>query len=94
MNNNLTQFDNYLADNGPAALVVREYLVPVEGPDGVIFPATFAAGDGFPGGYNIDGDPNGENIALIDSVGSQSNRIEPIFAEEKYKKLVPEPLNR
>lgn len=90
MKNNLTQFDQYLADNGPAALVVREHLMPVEGKDGVIFPATFAAGDGFPGGYNIDGDPNGENIALIDSVGSQSNRIEPMFAEDAYKTLVPQ----
>lgn len=90
MNNNLAQFDHYLSDNGPAAIVVREHLVPVEGPDGVLFPATFAAGDGFPGGYNIDGDLNGENIALIDSVGSQSNRIEPMFAEDDYKKLVPQ----
>src|SRR5437773_3934786 len=90
MNNNLTQFDHYLADSGPAALVVREHLLPVEGPDGVIFPATFAAGDGFPGGYNIDGDPNGENIALIDSVGSQSNRIEPMFTGDNYRKLVPQ----
>ncbi len=90
MSNNLTQFDLYLADSGPAALVVREHLMPVEGADGVIFPATFAAGDGFPGGYNIDGDPNGENIALIDSVGSQSNRIEPMFADERYKQLVPQ----
>ena len=56
----------------------------------MLFPATFAAGDGFPGGYNIDGDPNGTNICLIDSVGSQANRIEPLFAEEKYKALVPQ----
>jgi CRISPR-associated protein Csb1 len=94
MNKNLTQFDHYLADNGPAALVVREHLVPVEGSDGVLFPATFAAGEGFAGGYNIDGDPNGENIALIDSVGSQSNRIEPMFAEDDYKKLVPQVIIR
>ena len=68
MSNKLTQFDHYLTGSGPAALVIREYLVPVEGPDGVLFPPTFAAGDGFPGGYNIDGDPNGDNIALVDSV--------------------------
>ncbi len=86
----LTQFDHYLAESGPAALVVREYLVPVEGKDGVLFPATFASGDGFAGGYNIDGDPAGENVALIDSVGSQANRIEPIFAEPAYSKLVPQ----
>lgn len=86
----LIRFDHYLADSGPAALVVREHLMPVEGKDGVLFPATYAAGDGFPGGYNIDGDPAGENIVLIDSIGSQANRIEPIFAEPDYAKLVPQ----
>jgi CRISPR-associated protein Csb1 len=90
MSAKLTQYDHYLATDGPAALVIREYLVPVEGADGVVFPPTFAAGDGFPGGYNIDGDPKGENIALIDSVGSQANRIEPMFAEPDYLALVPQ----
>lgn len=86
----LKMFDHYLKDEGPAALVIREHLMPVEGPDGVIFPATFAAGDGFAGGYNIDGDPNGKNVALIDTVGSQANRIEPLFMEERFKHLVPQ----
>lgn len=86
----VTQFDHYLSDDGPAALVIREHLMPVEGVDGVFFPATFAAGDNFPGGYNIDGDPKGENVCLIDSVGSQANRIEPLFATENYKHLVPQ----
>jgi len=67
----LTQFDRYLKDDGPAALVIREHLTSVEGKDGVLFPATFAAGDGFAGGYNIDGDPAGDNICLIDTVGSR-----------------------
>lgn len=86
----LKQFDSYLSDDGPAALVLRESLIPVEGSDGVLFPATFAAGDGFPGGYNIDGDPRGDNICLVDSVGSQANRIEPLFAKERYRDLVPQ----
>lgn len=87
----LTKFDHYLTHDGPAALVLREYLMPVEGPDGVLFPATFAAGDGFPGGYNIDTDPaTGKTVALIDSVGSQANRMEPIFKEGKYQQLVPQ----
>lgn len=84
------RFDRYLSDDGPAALVIREWMMPVEGRDGVLFPATFAAGDGFPGGYNIDGDPDGENTCLVDTVGSQANRIEPMFAEDKYKALVPQ----
>jgi CRISPR-associated protein Csb1 len=86
----LAQFDHYLSDDGPAALVMREYLMSVDGTDGVLFPATFAAGDNFPGGYNIDGDLNGTNVCLIDSVGSQANRIEPIFAEGKYAALIPQ----
>jgi len=86
----LNQYDPYLDDDGPAALVIREQLMPVEGIDGVLFPATFAAGDGFPGGYNIDGDLNGKNICLIDTVGSQANRIEPLFAHGKYASLVPQ----
>ena len=90
MNDVLTKYDRWLTDDGPAALVIREYLQPVEGPDGVIFPATFAAGDDFSGGYNIDDLPDGKNVCLIDSVGSQANRIEPLFAKEKYAGLVPQ----
>lgn len=93
----LTQFDQYLSDDGPAALVIRVPLMPVEGADGVLFPATYAAAEDkakFAGGYNIDGDPNGKNVALIDSVGSQANRIEAMFLPEKYDgryaKLVPQ----
>lgn len=86
----LTRYDRWLTDDGPAALVIREYLQPVEGPDGVLFPATFAAGDGFAGGYNIDDFPDGKNVCLIDSVGSQANRIEPLFAKGKYAGLVPQ----
>ncbi len=89
----LNKFDHYLSDTSPAALVIRENLMPVDGPDGVLFPATFAAGDGFPGGYNIDtfGDEkNGTNVCLIDSVGSQANRIEPLFMKAMYQHLVPQ----
>lgn len=92
MSDLLTKYDAWLKDDGPAALVIREHLIPVEGHDGVAFPATYAAGDGFQGGYNIDGpfngQPDGENVCLIDSVGSQANRVEPEFAREKYRSLV------
>jgi CRISPR-associated protein Csb1 len=90
MNDVLTKYDSWLTDDGPAALVIREYLQPAEGPDGVVFPATFAAGDDFSGGYNIDGLPDGKNVCLIDSVGSQANRIEPLFTKEKCAGLVPQ----
>ncbi len=84
-----TEFDKYLSPDGPAALVIREYLMPVEGQDAVVFPPTFADI-----GYNIDyedaKDKSGHNIALIDSIGSQANRIEPMFANAEYRELVPQ----
>src|SRR5579871_114492 len=93
----LTKFDKYFEDNGPAALVVREHLIPVEGADGIFFPATYAAQQGadrdktkFQGGYNIDVFPDGSNVVLVDSVGSQANRIEPLFTKEGYSDLVPQ----
>ena len=53
----LTQFDSWLTTDGFGALVIREHLKPVEGPDEVLFPATYAAAEDekvFTGGYNID----------------------------------------
>lgn len=89
----LSAYDDWLTKDSAAAIVIREPLVPVEGPDGVFFPATFAAAEDkkvFPGGYNID-PPEGEtNVCLVDSVGSQANRIEPIFAKPDYAELVPQ----
>src|SRR5690349_13329439 len=82
---NLNQFDHFLNGDGPAALVIREHLMPVEGEDGVLFPATYAEI-----GYNIDIDVKGQTVCLVDSVGSQANRIEPMFAEDKYKHLIPQ----
>lgn len=93
----LTRFDKWFEDRGSAAIVLREHLAPVEGSDGVFFPATFAAQQGadkdktkFQGGYNIDVFEDGSNVVLVDSVGSQANRIEPIFAEKDYSDLVPQ----
>jgi len=94
MNSTLNKYDTWLTGkDGPAAFVLREHLMPVEGNDGVLFPPTFAAGDGFSGGYNIDrfgDDKDDENVCLIDSVGSQANRIEPIFAEGECAGLIPQ----
>lgn len=88
----LNKYDEWLNDSGPAALVIREHMTSVEGVDGVIFPATFAASEDktFKGGYNIDELGSGKNVCLIDSVGSQANRIEPLFARDEYKALVPQ----
>lgn len=94
MSRTLNEYDAWLtAGEGPAALVLREHLMPVEGHDGVVFPPTFAAGDGFPGGYNIDtfGDEGeNKNSCIIDTFGSQANRIEPIFATDRYCELIPQ----
>lgn len=59
---------------GPVALTLRQKLVSVEGEGGVIFPPTYANI-----GYAIDMLSDGTHVATIDSVGSQANRIEPIF---------------
>lgn len=92
MSNLFEKYDAWLDDHGPAALVIREHLMPVEGRDGVLFPATFAASEDktFKGGYNINIFADGRNICLIDSVGSQANRIEPLFARPQYAGLVPQ----
>lgn len=70
-------FDSWLAANGPVALRLRQKLLPVEADEsgrGVIFPPTYADI-----GYNIDTLADGTRVATIDTVGSQANRLEPIF---------------
>lgn len=89
----VAKFDAWLTTDDFAALVIREHLIPVEGLDGVLFPATYAAAEDkkvFPGGYNIDPPEGDKNVCLVDSVGSQANRIEPIFAKPDYAQLVPQ----
>jgi len=81
------RFDTWLSDDGPVALVIRESLVAVTGKDGVIFPPTFAPDQESTdkkAGYIID-----DGICLMDTVGSQAIRLEPIFKQEPYCKLVP-----
>ncbi len=78
---------NDWADNkyGPVALHSKQELLPVEGKGGVIFPPTYADI-----GYNIDTLWDGTKVATIDSVGSQANRMEPLFKTEPYSSLVPQ----
>lgn len=70
--------DSWVTDpTGPVALVMRQRLLSVEGEDGeeqIIYPPTFADV-----GYNIDTLADGTKVAMIDSVGSQANRLEPAF---------------
>ena len=71
--------------NGPVALHLKQRLIPVEGEGAVIFPPTYADI-----GYNIDTLSDGTRVAMIDSVGSQANRMEPIFKDPRYAALVPQ----
>lgn len=75
--------------SGPVALHLKQKLIPVEGEGAVIFPPTYAMGEG-KSPYNIDILSDGTKIAIIDSVGSEANRIEPIFREGRFKSLVPQ----
>lgn len=106
MNEPLSTDDmNAFADDldGPVALFMRQPLVPVEGPDAVIFPPTYAEPEGDKAlhrkyhGYNIDELSDGTKVASIDSVGAQANRMEPVFRREAFgapenprAKLVPQ----
>jgi CRISPR-associated protein Csb1 len=91
----LDQFDEWLKDDSEvAALVMRQWLEPVEGKDAVIFPPTYAKPERMKEedwlGYNIDRFEDGTSVCQIDSVGSQANRMEPIFKRQKYRHLVPQ----
>jgi CRISPR-associated protein Csb1 len=59
------------APTGPVAIRLRQTLKSVED---VVFPPTYADI-----GYNIDTLADGTKVVTIDSVGSQANRMEPIF---------------
>lgn len=68
---------NLWADDpkGPVALHMTQTLLPVEGDGGVIFPPTYADLKD----YGVEQLSDGRTVVSVDSVGSQANRIEPIF---------------
>jgi CRISPR-associated protein Csb1 len=83
-------FDDWLKDDSDvAALVLHQWLEPVEGKGAVIFPPTYPIQDE-PSGYNIDRFDDGTSVCQIDSVGSQANRMEPIFKRGTYAHLIPQ----
>lgn len=94
MTQDLERFDEWLHDgNDSAALVLREWLEPIEGKEALVFPPTYPFDDGRGGskaGYVIDRFDDGTNVCQIDSVGSQANRIEPVFGFPGYRELVPQ----
>lgn len=83
--------------NGPVALHLRQKLLPVEGRDAVVFPPTYAVGQGMAFPYSIDELSDGTRVVQIDSVGAQANRMEPLFKrsgpngqDNPLAKLVPQ----
>ncbi|MFN3706370.1 MAG: type I-U CRISPR-associated RAMP protein Csb1/Cas7u [Thermoflexales bacterium] len=99
-NNLVSRFDDLLDESkGVVAVVLREWLLPAQGRDAAFFPPTFPRPqdprpqDRFSDewlGYNIDVLPDGRRVCLVDTIGSQANRIEPKFKYEPYCKLVPQ----
>ena len=80
-------FDRCAADpRGPVALHLAQHLQPVEGQGAPFFPPTFAMDEK----YNIDTLADGTQVALVDSVGSQANRLEPVFLQPELQTLVPQ----
>lgn len=87
----LNAFDAWLELHGPVAVTIQEELEPVMGKESVFFPPTFAPPEGSKEspGYVIDPTSAGR-VALVDTVGSQANRMEPLFKQAPYSELVPE----
>ena len=97
---------DWLADADlPIAITLTEILEPAEDKDAIIFPPTFAV-KGMPHPYQLDelNDKSSNKLSpqeaakaglevnncLIDSVGSQANRMESIFQQEPLSALVPQ----
>lgn len=75
MNLSDAQLNSWVNDvKGPVALHLKQRLLPVEGEGAVVFPPTYADV-----GYNIDSLSDGTRVVTVDSVGSQANRMEPLF---------------
>lgn len=90
---NIAKFDDWFDDAGPAAVVLIEELQPVAEGESVIFPPTYAPEQGSSNRkseYVVDTLRDGRKLCQIDSVGSQANRMEPIFKKAPYDKLVPQ----
>lgn len=95
MNNQILQhFDAWLQFGGPSAVVIKEFLEPAAGKGAVIFPPTFAPSEDArdrdeKSQYVIDGE-GPSNSCLLDTIGSQANRLEPIFRKEPCRNWIPQ----
>lgn len=84
--------DSLIDRDGPVALTLKQHLVPVEGEGSVFFPPTYApSSKDQQAGYNVDTLSDGTKVVLVDSVGSQANRLEPLFGTDPdLRELVPQ----
>jgi CRISPR-associated protein Csb1 len=75
-------------------LSLEETLESVYGPEHPVFPPTYCAPKGGEQKdkslYMVSSLGEGKNICTMDSVGSQANRVEPMFMHEPYCTLVPQ----
>lgn len=89
----IKRFDHWFDETGPAAVVMLEQLQSVVEGESVIFPPTYApeqSSSSKKSEYAIDALKDGRKVCQVDSVGSQANRMEPIFKNEPYCALVPQ----
>jgi len=87
----IKRFDHWFDETGPAAVVLLEQLQSVVEGESVIFPPTYApeqTSSDKKSEYATDTLKDGRKVCQIDSVGSQANRMEPIFKNEPYRMLV------
>ncbi len=80
----IEDLEQWAVEDKFVAVHLRQQLVPIEGPGGVFFPPTYADV-----GYQTNTLHDGTLMVEVDSVGSQSNRMEPIFARPELDGLVP-----
>ncbi len=85
-----SQFDVWLGSDGPVALSMIEPLEPALGEKTVFFPPTFAAPEGSDDKPDyVIVDTSAGRVCLVDTVGSQANRLEPMFKRTNLAGLVP-----
>lgn len=78
-----------LLDPKAVAIVCRQALESVEGPEGIVFPATYPGKTRDDGPtYNVSEFADDRNVCTIDSVQSQANRIEAAFLAASYRQLI------
>ena len=88
---NLEEIFEYCINGKIQDINFKEYLVPSKGKQMPINPPTFAPKDKSDvSDYCISPLQDGKQTCIIDTEGSQANRMEPMFTREPYSKLIPQ----